>query len=59
MRPETRKSMEMLFKAKWNVPQAGKHCNLSSKEVKILFASWCELHPKTYTGTNEDQLWLF
>jgi len=51
--------MEMLFKAKWNVPTAAKNCNLTEKEMKITFSEWCNLHPKTYTGTNEDQLWLF
>ena len=35
MRPETREAMEMLFAAKWNVPKAAKHCNLTMKEMKI------------------------
>jgi hypothetical protein len=59
MRPETRKSMEMLFSAKWNVPTAAKNCNLTEKEMKITFSEWCNIHPKTYTETNEDQLNLF
>ena len=35
MRPETREAMKMLFCAKWNVPQAAKHCNLTRKEMMI------------------------
>ena len=37
MRSETRKSMEMLFTAKWNLPKAAKHANLTNKEMKITF----------------------
>jgi len=59
MRPETRKSMEMLFKAKWNVPTAAKNCNLTEKEMKITFNEYCVFHPKTYNPSKEDQLWLF
>ena len=35
MRPETREAMKMLFCARWNVPQAAKHCNLTRKEMMI------------------------
>ena len=48
MRPETRKAMEMLFSAKWNVPKAAEHCGLSIKEMKITFNEYCHLHPTTY-----------
>ncbi len=48
MRPETRKAMEMLFKAKWNVPQAAKYCGLSNKEMKITFNEYCNFHNLTY-----------
>jgi hypothetical protein len=48
MRPETRKSMEMLFSAKWNVPKAAENCNLSWKEMKITFNEYCAFHPPTY-----------
>ena len=41
MRPETREAMEMLFCAKWNVPQAAKHCNLTRKEMMITFNEYC------------------
>ena len=36
MRIETREAMEMLFSAKWNLPKAAKHCNLSRKEMMIM-----------------------
>lgn len=48
MRPETRKSMEMLWSAKWNLPTAAKHANLTNKEMKITFNEYCAFHPPTY-----------
>tara|TARA_S200002703_G_scaffold91376_1_gene78840 strand:- start:405 stop:569 length:165 start_codon:yes stop_codon:yes gene_type:complete len=51
MRPETRKSMEMLFSAKWNLPKAAKHANLTNKEMKITFNEYCAFHPSTYDGS--------
>jgi hypothetical protein len=48
MRPETREAMEMLFSAKWNLPKAAKHCNLSNKEMKITFNEYCNFHKPTY-----------
>ena len=47
MRPETRKSMEMLFSAKWNLPKAARHANLTNKEMKITFNEYCAFHPPT------------
>jgi hypothetical protein len=44
MRPKTRESMEMLFSAKWNVPQAAEHCGLTVKEMKITFNEYCQFH---------------
>jgi len=59
MRPETRTAMEMLFCAKWNVPQASKHCNLTRKEMMITFNEYCSLHEPTYINfDNEIQLTL-
>ena len=48
MRPETRKSMEMLFTAKWNLPKAAEYANLTNKEMKITFNEYCAFHPPTY-----------
>ena len=50
MRPETREAMEMLFCAKWNLPEAAKHCRLNHKEMKITFSEYCALHDPTYTN---------
>ena len=50
MRIETREAMEMLFSAKWNFPQAAKHCNLTHKEMKITFDEYCALHDPTYNN---------
>ena len=48
MRTETREAMEMLFSAKWNLPQAAKHCNLTCKEMKITFNEYCNFHGTNY-----------
>ena len=40
--------MEMLFSAKWNLPQAAKHCRLTHKEMKITFSEYCALHGADY-----------
>ena len=48
MRIETREAMEMLFHAKWNIPKAAKHCNLTNKEMKITFNEYCNFHDSTY-----------
>ena len=50
MRLETREAMEMLFSAKWNLPQAAKHCNLTRKEMMITFSEYCALHEPTYNN---------
>ena len=54
MRQETRKSMEMLFTAKWNVPRAARNCGLTDKEMKITFNEYCGLNPTTYELDTED-----
>ena len=48
LRIETREAMEMLFSAKWNLPQAAKHCRLTHKEMKITFSEYCALHDADY-----------
>ena len=48
MRPETRKSMEMLFSAKWNLPKAAANARLTNKEMMITFNEYCNFHPPTY-----------
>ena len=49
MRTETRKSMEMLWSAKWNLFKSlAEYCNLSNKEMKITFNEYCHFHPPTW-----------
>jgi hypothetical protein len=45
--------MEKLYTAKWNVPQAAAHCNLTVKECKIVFNEYCRLHPANYKQTEQ------
>lgn len=48
-KPEkTKESLEMLFAAKWNLPKAAEYCNLSNKEMKIIFNQYCDLNLPTY-----------
>ena len=48
MRPNTRKAMEMLFTAQWNLPKAAEYACLTTKEMKITFTEYCNFHPPTY-----------
>ncbi len=52
-RPETRKSLKMLFKARWNLPKAAENASLSPKEMKIIFNEYCEMHPPTYVSEDK------
>ena len=58
MRPQTREAMEMLWSAKWNLPRAAKHCNLTNKEMKITFNEYCAFHPPTYNYETETEFHL-
>ena len=57
MRPETREAMEKLWSAKWNLPKAAKHANLTNKEMKITFNEYCAFHPPSY-ATEESIVYL-
>jgi hypothetical protein len=52
-RPETKKSLQKLFYAKWNLPKAADHANLSVKEMKIIFNEYCVLNPPTYVPVDQ------
>ena len=41
-------AIRMLFAAKWNVPQAAKHCSLSHDEMKRVFNTYCYNNGTTY-----------
>ena len=38
----------MLFSAKWNVPEAAKHCGLSKHQMKVTFNEYCSKNGVTY-----------
>lgn len=40
---------ENLFRAKWNLPQAAKHCGMSHKEMKLTFFEFLKYNPCSYT----------
>lgn len=48
MRPETRRAMEDLFYARRNLPDCARSCNLTNKEMKIIFNEFCRLNPANY-----------
>jgi hypothetical protein len=52
-RPETKKSLEMLFAARWNLPKAAANANLTNKEMKIIFNEYCCLNDPTYETDSE------
>jgi len=45
---EYAEAMSQLFSAKWNVPQAAKHCGISNEDCKEIFKKYCLDHPATY-----------
>ena len=45
-----REANEALFKAKWNLPQAAKHCGMSLKEMKLTFFEYLKYHPIEFRG---------
>jgi hypothetical protein len=43
-----REANENLFQAKWNLPQAAKHCGMNEKEMRLTFFEYVKYHPPTY-----------
>ena len=43
-----RESNENLFRAKWNLPQAAKHCGMSQKEMKLTFFEYLKYNKPDY-----------
>ena len=39
---------ENLFRARWNLQQAAKHCGMNQKEMKLTFFEYVKYHPPTY-----------
>lgn len=48
MRPETNKALWDLFYARRNLPEAAASCNLTNKEMKIIFSEFCRLNLPDY-----------
>ena len=53
MRPETQQALEDLFYTRKNLPDAAKSCNLTNKEMKIIFSEFCKLHPPNFQLNND------
>lgn len=53
MRPETSKALWDLYHAKRNLPDAAASCNLTNKEMKIIFNEFCRLNPPNYQEENK------
>ena len=39
---------ENLFRSKWNLPQAAKHCGMNEKEMRLTFFEYLKYNPCTY-----------
>ena len=48
MELKVQESLEMLFKAKWNIPKAADNCGLTQRDMKIMFNEYCRLNPPTH-----------
>ena len=48
MRTEGQESLDKLFTAKWNLPNAAKNCGMSYDEMRIMFNNYCKTTPPTY-----------
>ena len=48
MRTETQESLDKLFSAKWNLPQAANNCELSYDEMRIMFNHYFKTNPPLY-----------
>ena len=50
----------MLFRARWNIPQASKAlgmaaCEESWEKTKVLFREWCATHPKDHDRSGKHE----
>lgn len=43
---------EALFRAKWNLPQAAKHCGMTQKEMKLTFWEYLKYHKPDYENNS-------
>jgi hypothetical protein len=48
MEPKVQESLDMLFKAKWNLPRAARNCNLTDEEMRAIFNKYCFIQVPTH-----------
>ena len=53
MTSKINKAVEMLFKARWNIPQAADHCEVTYDEMRSIFNKYCHENPPTYASMVE------
>ena len=41
MESRVQESLDMLFKAKWNLPKAARNCDLTEEEMRAIFNKYC------------------
>lgn len=46
-------SFEMLFTARWNVPRAASHMDITNDEMEELFREFCQNNPPTHDKNGE------
>ena len=46
-------SLEMLFAARWNIPRAARHIDVTNDEMKQLFREYCKNNPPRYNPNEE------
>lgn len=48
MSKNRKEAMEMLFSAKWNIPQAALHCGITWEDCMAEFREYCKVNPPIY-----------
>ena len=51
-----KESNEALYRAKWNLPQAAKHCGMTNKEMKLTFWEYLKYHRPDYEVPKEPKI---
>lgn len=49
---------DALYHAKWNLPQAAKHCGMTQKEMKLTFWEYLKYHRPDYEILKEPKIQL-
>ncbi|UNH61329.1 hypothetical protein SSZBM1_212 [Synechococcus phage S-SZBM1] len=45
-----------LYRARWNVPTAAKHCGMTKREMKMTFREFLKYHPPDYMVNSQLEL---